>query len=165
MARCGPVPYAGGMAPPRLRSLIAILLLLAVACSDDDGGPFPTPATAPLTTGATTSTTLPVTTSAPATTTSAPTTTTTAGLGPGGLGGLGDPYFPTLGNGGYDVAHYLIDLTVDPTANVIQGEATLDATATATLDAFHLDLLGLTVDGVSVDGTPAAFTREAAELV
>jgi len=164
MARCGPVPYAGGMAAPRLCALIAALLLLAVACSDDGGSPFPTPTTAPATTEATTPTTLPVTTSAPATTTSAP-TTTAAGLGPGGLAGLGDPYFPTLGNGGYDVAHYLIDLTVDPTANVIQGEATLDATATATLDAFHLDLLGLIVDGVSVDGARATFTREAAELV
>ena len=26
---------------------------------------------------------------------------------------IGDPYYPTLGNGGYDARHYTLDLSVD----------------------------------------------------
>ncbi|MGH2674827.1 MAG: M1 family peptidase, partial [Actinomycetota bacterium] len=34
-----------------------------------------------------------------------------------GSAGLGDPVLPFLGNGGYDVSHYSLDLTVDPARN------------------------------------------------
>ena len=30
-----------------------------------------------------------------------------------GATGIGDPYYPTLGNGGYDARHYTLDLAVD----------------------------------------------------
>jgi len=137
----------------RPAAFLASLVLLAAACSDDGG---------------TTLTTAPPTTTAALVTTTGATTTTAATTTTGAeanLAGLGDPYFPTLGNSGYDVEHYLLDLAVDPDANVIRGEATLTATATSDLDAFHLDLLGLTVDAVTVDGTPAAFSRQEAELI
>ena len=31
-----------------------------------------------------------------------------------GAPGIGDPYFPLDGNGGYDVRHYDLDVTYDP---------------------------------------------------
>lgn len=79
--------------------------------------------------------------------------------------GLGDPFYPLLGNAGYDVTHYTIALTVDPAANTLEGTTTLEATALADLDRFHLDLAGLTVDSVTVEGEAAAFDRYQMELV
>ncbi len=34
-----------------------------------------------------------------------------------GAAGIGDPYFPLAGNGGYDVAHYDLDLSYQPSTN------------------------------------------------
>ncbi len=82
-----------------------------------------------------------------------------------GSAGVGDPYFPELGNGGYDVLHYALELDVDPVANHIDAVATLDATAEVALASFHLDFAGLEIASVAVDGAPAAFTREGSELV
>ena len=81
-----------------------------------------------------------------------------------GSAGAGDPYFPADGNGGYDVAHYGLDLRYDPATDVLDGVATITATATQNLSAFNLDLLGLTVSAVTVDGKPAAFSRSGQEL-
>ncbi|HAJ34332.1 MAG TPA: hypothetical protein DCL15_01385 [Chloroflexi bacterium] len=81
-----------------------------------------------------------------------------------GAPGVGDPIFPLLGNGGYDVQHYTLDLTVDVARNLLKGTATLRATATQPLAAFNLDLLGLEVSTISVDGAPAHFTRSGQEL-
>jgi aminopeptidase N len=76
-----------------------------------------------------------------------------------------DPYFPQLGNRGYDVQHYDLDLTYDPADADLEGEATITATATAPLRRFHLDLVGMQVESVSVDGRAAATRRRARELV
>src|SRR5918996_2758913 len=46
-----------------------------------------------------------------------------------GAAGAGDPYFPLDGNGGYDVNHYLLDVSYDPATDVLTGEATLKARA------------------------------------
>ncbi|MFJ7194655.1 MULTISPECIES: M1 family metallopeptidase [unclassified Streptomyces] len=81
-----------------------------------------------------------------------------------GASGLRDPYFPKLGNGGYDVTHYDLVLDVDPTAHWLRGTATITARATQDLSAFDLDLVGLTVDSVTVEGRPAAFHRAGQEL-
>jgi len=83
---------------------------------------------------------------------------------PGGEG-IGDPYFPTLGNGGYDVDRYLLDLEWDPDGRVLAGSATIEATATTHLGSFNLDFEQLTVDTVTVDGTEAAFEHGDDELV
>ncbi|MCS5716645.1 M1 family metallopeptidase [Herbiconiux sp. CPCC 205763] len=75
-----------------------------------------------------------------------------------GAVGIGDPYFPLDGNGGYDVGDYDLDLAYDPTTGSITGTATITATATQNLSAFNLDLDGLAVSSVAVDGAPATWT-------
>ncbi|MEV4410345.1 M1 family metallopeptidase [Catellatospora sp. NPDC049609] len=82
-----------------------------------------------------------------------------------GLGGIGDPYFPTYGNSGYDVTRYGLKVRFDPATGRLDGTTTVQATATQQLDRFHLDLYGLTVSGVTVGGRPAHAAREGDELV
>ncbi|MEU2076640.1 M1 family metallopeptidase [Streptomyces sp. NPDC013489] len=81
-----------------------------------------------------------------------------------GSAGLRDPYFPKLGNGGYDVGHYALTLAYDPGTGRLDGTAEITARATQDLSAFNLDLGGLTVEGASVDGEPAAVNRAGNEL-
>jgi len=78
--------------------------------------------------------------------------------------GVGDSFYPFLGNRGYDVVHYDIDLDVDPAANTISALTEIRALATAELAAFNLDLSGLEVHSVTVDGADAGFTRSGHEL-
>ncbi|MFY1673226.1 M1 family metallopeptidase [Plantactinospora sp. WMMB334] len=82
-----------------------------------------------------------------------------------GATGIGDPYFPTYGNGGYDVAGYHLRVRYDPATDELTGDATIEATATQDLSRFNLDLAGLTVSSVRVDGTDAAYARAEDELV
>ncbi|MFK0100799.1 M1 family metallopeptidase [Streptomyces sp. NPDC091040] len=74
-----------------------------------------------------------------------------------GSDGVGDPLFPTLGNGGYQVTHY--DLTFDFTPVTYDFTATVKISATATQDlsAFNLDTDGHTIDAVTVAGRPATW--------
>src|ERR1700712_3636435 len=66
-----------------------------------------------------------------------------------GAPGIGDPYFPGDGNGGYDVAHYHLDVTYDPATGELGGVADIEATATQDLSRFDLDLKGLDVRSVA----------------
>lgn len=81
-----------------------------------------------------------------------------------GAAGLDDPLYPTLGNGGYDVLHYDIDLKVDVDSNSLNGATTISARATQALSAFNLDFSGLTIGQVTVNGAPARYRRQASEL-
>ncbi|MEY2583640.1 MAG: hypothetical protein QOE09_3489 [Ilumatobacteraceae bacterium] len=81
-----------------------------------------------------------------------------------GAAGAGDPYYPLDGNGGYDVGHYALDITYDPATDVLFGVATITATATQNLSSFNLDLQGLTVRSIKVNGSRATFSREGSEL-
>jgi aminopeptidase N len=74
---------------------------------------------------------------------------------------IGDPYFPGLGNGGYDVEHYGLELDLDLSADELDARATLRARALQDLASFSLDLYGLEVGGVRVDGKEARFERPA----
>jgi aminopeptidase N len=85
-------------------------------------------------------------------------------LASGCLVGVGDPYYPTYGNGGYDVKHYDLAVRYDPATDVLHGVATIDARATEGLARFDLDLLGLTVHRVTVDGASAHWSRVPHEL-
>ena len=82
-----------------------------------------------------------------------------------GSPGLGDPFFPLAGNGGYDVSHYGLNLSYEPSTNQLTGTATIDATATQDLSRFDLDLRGFTISQLEVDGRAATFTRDGQELV
>ncbi|MFD7987314.1 M1 family metallopeptidase [Kitasatospora indigofera] len=80
-----------------------------------------------------------------------------AAAAPAGAGtpGIGDPYYPTYGNGGYDVSHYDIRLTYQPATDRLEGTTTILATATQDLTRFNLDF-ALDVSQVLVNGRPAA---------
>jgi hypothetical protein len=91
-------------------------------------------------------------------------TAATATFRPGSPG-LGDPYFPLDGNGGYDVKHYLLDIRYHPATDVLQGTATIRARATQDLSRFNLDFVGLTVDSIRVDGSPTIWSRDGGELM
>src|SRR5689334_21008696 len=67
-----------------------------------------------------------------------------------GAPGVGDPYLPLSGNGGYDVAHYGLTIRYDPARHFINGVAAIDARTTQRLSQFDLDLVGLTVRKVAV---------------
>ena len=75
-----------------------------------------------------------------------------------------DTLVPWSGNGGYDATHYDIDLTYHPAVGAtpywIEATTTIDATVTGpTLGSFGLDLLGLNVSTVTVNGGAATFAR------
>jgi hypothetical protein len=46
-----------------------------------------------------------------------------------GAAGVGDPYFPQFGNGGYDVTHYGLDVSYDPDTDRLDGRAAVTARA------------------------------------
>jgi aminopeptidase N len=75
--------------------------------------------------------------------------------------GIGDPYYPDDGNRGYDVQHYGVDLDYFRPTQTIRATTTVVARSSARLAGFDLDLLGLTVTAVRVDGSPADFRRVA----
>src|SRR5690606_503951 len=78
--------------------------------------------------------------------------------------GAGDPYFPDMGNGGYDVAHYDIGLTYDPGTKGIRAVTKIKATATQNLSRFNLDFLGpFTISSLKVDGQRASYKRTGAQ--
>ena len=78
--------------------------------------------------------------------------------------GVGDPYFPGLGNGGYDVTGYDLTLEWFPDDGTLDATAELELVPSTPLGSFHLDLVGLEVEGVDVDGAAARFSRDGREL-
>jgi aminopeptidase N len=85
-----------------------------------------------------------------------------------GAAGVDDPYFPELGNGGYDVISYDLALIVDPEIDALVGEMVVTAVASQGLTAFNLDLAGFDIDSITVDvgagPEPATFVRDLGEL-
>ena len=82
-----------------------------------------------------------------------------------GAPGVGDPYFPLAGNGGYHVAHYDLTLRYDPGSRHLNGKAVITARATQRLSRFDLDLNGLKVTGLTVDHAKAEYRRYGQELI
>ncbi len=81
------------------------------------------------------------------------------------LPGLGDSYYPELGNPGYSSEHYALDLTIDPLHGSLSGIASITAHATADLDRMTFDLVGLEVQSVTVGGKAATSSRAGDKLV
>ncbi|MEU9289284.1 M1 family metallopeptidase [Streptomyces sp. NPDC048275] len=81
-----------------------------------------------------------------------------------GADGIGDSYFPQLGNGGFDARHYDLDVAYNPDTDRLDGRTTITARATQSLSSFDLDLQQLEVTRVEVNGRRAGFTREGDEI-
>lgn len=83
---------------------------------------------------------------------------------PAGSSGIGDPYFPLDGNGGYDVQHYDLVLTYDPANDKLTGIATITARATQNLSAFNFDFIGMRLRSLTVNDVSANTQRKGQEL-
>ena len=132
----------------------AVLAFAAGACRSDDDGARASRSTPTIATSSTSTSTTVVASTVP------------DGSEDDTLTGVGDPYYPAAGNGGYDVSHY--DVTVRAAiggVDQITSQATITARATTDLDRFALDLVGLTVDRATVDGRDAPVDRQGDELV
>ena len=64
------------------------------------------------------------------------------GVGASRRDSAGDPYVGRLGNGGYDVSHYDLDVSTTPPPTCCGATATIEAVATQNLSRFNLDLRG-----------------------
>lgn len=82
-----------------------------------------------------------------------------------GAPGIGDGYFPTQGNGGYDVQSYNIAVVVDMDAQQISAETIINAISTQDLARFNLDFSAYEIESVTVQGVDADFDLFAGELV
>ena len=74
-----------------------------------------------------------------------------------GARSLGDPLLPQIGNGGYDVQNYRIDLDYDPATNTFNEgtSTTITAVAGKKLNKFSFDFQDLEVSSVTVNGVEA----------
>jgi len=70
-----------------------------------------------------------------------------------------EPFFPRSGNRGYDVKHYDVSLGYQPRSGQLTARDVIEARATSGLRKFSLDLDGLKVTSVSVDGEAAEYSR------
>ncbi len=82
-----------------------------------------------------------------------------------GSAGVGDPFFPKQGNGGYDVSEYDLDLAYKPGSRVLEARAVITADATQDLSRFDLDYRGPAIKSLTVDGAAASFRRRGPELI
>jgi aminopeptidase N len=87
-----------------------------------------------------------------------------AGGAVNGARGVGDPFFPDAGNGGYEVDHYDLNVGYFPGSGKLFGRERIHATTTEALKRFDLDLRGFSVKRLEVDGEEATFTRDGQEL-
>jgi aminopeptidase N len=82
---------------------------------------------------------------------------------PGAAGG-GDPFYPSAGNGGYDVKSYTVKLDYEPQNEQLAGDVTIAARTTQDLSSFNLDFRGFKISSLTVNGAAASFARKDQEL-
>lgn len=73
--------------------------------------------------------------------------------------GAGDPYYPLDGNRGYNVVSYHVQLDYFAGGQTIRARTIVRAVSKERLESVHLDLVGLRVDGIQVNGRRASWTR------
>ena len=145
-------------ASPQSMLLVVIALgLVAASCTNSGGDVSSTTTT---TTTAATTTAAPTTTAA-STTTEAPSPDDEETIGDPGIG---DPSFPLLGNGGYDVEHYDIEIAYQP-GGFIEATTMIEAVADQELTRFNLDFHGFDITALTVNDSPATFERIDRELI
>ena len=149
----------------RIRLQLALLstALLVSACSSADSGVNATRADATVSATTQPATTQPTDTAAP----TAPTVPTVPGGDEPSVvdpDGLGDELYPPLGNPGYDVQHYDVDLTYDGDSQQLDAIVGIDLIASEARDEFTLDATFTGVESVVVDGAPAPFVEDSPEL-
>ena len=96
-----------------------------------------------------------------------PSATATASLdAEPGASGVGDSLYPLLGNGGYDVQHYTLDLMVnDVLEGELEGTTTIEARATQDLSTFNLDFIRFDIQRILVNGENTEFRQTQHELI
>jgi len=161
--------FAGRVLSRVVISCVAVLGLLATGCSSDDATlgkaaesavqdveAFESMPEDPPTTAASTTSTAAAATATPTTTTTPPPTSTQSTLAlVDNLGGesAADPYYPEVGNTGYDVTSYDLDLTIDVAGvDTLEAVATIELVTQAPLDRLSFDLVGLTVQTTAING-------------
>ena len=82
---------------------------------------------------------------------------------PEGTDGIGDPLFPGLGNPGYDVRNYSI--SIDATDAELEAITVVSLTPDQPMVTFQLDLVGMFVSHIFVNGVQARFERRGRELI
>ena len=149
----------------RARFSLIVVFLAVAACSGSTGDTAArnvvSTTLAPVATSPPLTTAISSTTAEPAP--SPPSPTTAAVLEPRRLG-IGDEYFPDLGNPGYDVLHYDLALVFEPLENHLTAIATITAVAIVEFGTFNLDFDKLAIDSVRVDGNVADFVHADEEL-
>ncbi len=77
---------------------------------------------------------------------------------------LGDSYFPELGNGGYDVQHYHLEITPDFEVEALDATVVILMEATQDLPELNLDFWGFEITELTIDRVPVEFRRDGIEL-
>lgn len=75
-----------------------------------------------------------------------------------------DPYVPERGNLGYEATAYELDLRYAISSNRLDARAHISATASVPLRRFCLDLVGLRVSKVAVNGRPARWRQRTGKV-
>ncbi|EWT00344.1 peptidase M1 [Intrasporangium oryzae NRRL B-24470] len=75
-----------------------------------------------------------------------------------------DAYIPERGDGSYVVTHYDLDLDYKVSSNRLSGRATLAVTALRDIDSLTVDLVGLRVQKVSLDGRAARWAHRGSRV-
>jgi aminopeptidase N len=82
-----------------------------------------------------------------------------------GSSSLNDPFYPWMGNGGYDALDYDINLKINYNYRKVSGLTTMTAVTTQDLSSFNLDFGSMEVKAVTVNGKPARFEHNDPELL
>jgi aminopeptidase N len=156
----------------RIRSLFMILIIISISLGCKLSEPQATPTAIPPTAQKAHPTNTPAsslkpeqTTRLPTSTQAAPVTQTPQSTPYSSPLSSGDPYSPELGNSGYDVKEYQLQLTLNPASDYILAHVSITATSTTQIEQVALDFIGFDIEQVTFLGQPAEYQRQANKLL